>query len=125
MARPGRRAHPGRQFCRLLQPRARARWQCRRLLRLFISPGTVRCAPEQGPFPHGVLEDLVSWVEEGRVPEQLIAQDISKFDLTTVDLRGGANETAGRGRPLCLFSKTQTYVGGDADMVSSYRCTEP
>jgi hypothetical protein len=42
-----------------------------------------------------------------------------------VDLRGGANETAGRGRPLCLFSKTQTYVGGDADMVSSYRCTEP
>lgn len=92
--------------------------------RLFLSPGTVHCAPGQGPFPHGVLEDLVSWVEEGRAPEQLIAQNISNWDPTTGNLRGSANETAGRGRPLCLFPKVQTFVGGDADLISSYRCVE-
>jgi hypothetical protein len=92
---------------------------------LFLSPGTIHCAPRQGPFPHGVLDDLIRWVEEGRVPEQLIAQNVTHFNGATGDLRVGANETAGCGGPLCLFPKVQMYVSGDTDLVSSYRCTEP
>jgi pimeloyl-ACP methyl ester carboxylesterase len=93
--------------------------------RLFLSPGTAHCSPGQGPFPHGVLDDLVRWVEEGVAPEQLVAQDLTNIDPATGKLSGGENETAGRGRPLCLYPKTQRYIGGDADLVSSYRCAMP
>lgn len=93
--------------------------------RLFLSPGTTHCAPGQGPFPHGVLDDLVRWVEEGSAPEQLIAQNLTNIDPTTGNLSGSKNDTAGRGRPLCRYPRVQKYIGGDADMVSSYRCNMP
>jgi hypothetical protein len=93
--------------------------------RLFLSPGTAHCKPGQGPFPHGVLDDLIRWVEEGSAPEQLVAQNLTNVDPTTGDLSGNKNGTAGRGRPLCLYPKVQKYIGGDADLISSYRCIMP
>jgi hypothetical protein len=93
--------------------------------RLFLSPGTAHCKPGQGPFPHRVLDDLIRWVEEGSAPEQLVAQNLANVDPTTGDLSGNKNGTAGRGRPLCLYPKVQKYIGGDADLISSYRCIMP
>lgn len=93
--------------------------------RFFLSPGTAHCSPGQGPFPHGVLEDLIRWVEEGSAPEQLVAQNLTNVDPTTGDLSGSKNDTAGRGRPLCPYPRVQKYIGGDADLVSSYRCDTP
>jgi hypothetical protein len=91
-------------------------------LRLFLAPGTSHCFPGSGPFPSSVLQDLIDWVEEGVAPTQLTAHNISNIDPATGKLAGSANETAGRGRPLCPFPQTQQYVGGDPDMLSSFRC---
>jgi feruloyl esterase len=93
--------------------------------RLYLSPGTAHCSPGQGPFPHGVLDDLIRWVEEGSAPEQLIAQNLTSVDPTTGNLKGDRNETVGHGRPLCLYPRVQKYCGGDTDLVSSYQCVTP
>jgi feruloyl esterase len=76
-------------------------------------------------FPHGVLDDLIRWVEEGSAPEQLVAQNLTNVDPTTGDLSGDKDDTAGRGRRLCLYPKVQKYIGGDADLISFYRCAMP
>lgn len=93
--------------------------------RLFLSPGTAHCSPGQGPFPHGVLDNLIHWVEKGLAPDQLVAQNLTNIDPATGNLRDSKNDTAGRGRPLCRYPKAQRYVGGDADLVSSYECVMP
>lgn len=90
--------------------------------RLFLAPGTAHCFPGKGPFPTSVLQDLMKWVEQGTAPTQLSAHNVSNFDPATGKLAGSANETAGRGRPLCFLPQTQQYVGGDPDMLSSFRC---
>ena len=90
--------------------------------RLFLAPGTGHCIPGAGPFPSGVLQDLMAWVEKGIAPTQLTAQNISNIDPATGELAASANETAGRGRPLCPLPQIQQYVGGDPEMISSFRC---
>jgi feruloyl esterase len=90
--------------------------------RLFLAPGTTHCFPGAGPFPSSVLQDLIGWVEEGVAPSQLTAQNMSNIEPATGKLMGSANETAGRGRPLCPVPLIQQYVGGDPDMMSSFRC---
>lgn len=90
--------------------------------RLFLAPGTHHCAPGEGPFPGRVLTDLVDWVERGDAPTQLIAQNISDIDPATGELASG-NATQ-RGRPLCLYPLVQRYIGGDADLQSSFECVK-
>ena len=41
--------------------------------RLFLAPGVAHCSGGPGPQPTGVLDALVSWVEEGKAPETLTA----------------------------------------------------
>jgi hypothetical protein len=90
--------------------------------RLFLAPGTLHCSPGAGPFPSHVLEDLVSWVEEGIAPTQLVALNVTELDPVTGKLASG-NATL-RGRPLCLFPLVQQYIGGDPDLLSSFECVK-
>lgn len=92
--------------------------------RLFLAPGTEHCIPGSGPFPTHVLQDLMAWVEEGRVPELLVAQDVSALEPATGELKESLNGTEARGRLLCMVSKVQQYIGGGPDMLSSFRCVE-
>jgi pimeloyl-ACP methyl ester carboxylesterase len=93
--------------------------------RLFLAPGTLHCSPGAGPFPAHVLEDLVSWVEEGIAPTQLLALNVSELDPATgeVDVANG-NVNQQRGRPLCLYPLVQRYIGGAPDLLSSFECVK-
>ena len=91
--------------------------------RLFLAPGTQHCVPGNGHFPTNVLQDLIDWVEKGIAPEQLNTVNLTNVDPTTGMLMG--NQTTGRGRPICLYPKVQEYIGGDEDMMSSFRCVSP
>ena len=93
--------------------------------RLFLAPGTGHGWPGNGPFPYAVLDDLINWVEKGIAPDQLVAHDITRIDPATGKLKGSEAENAERGRPLCLHPRVQTYVSGDPDMLSSFRCVMP
>ncbi|KAF2647970.1 tannase and feruloyl esterase [Lophiostoma macrostomum CBS 122681] len=93
--------------------------------RLFLVPGVEHCFPGAGPYPVGTLDVLMDWVEKGVVPEQLIAQNLSNLDPATGQLSGSANETAGLGRPICLYPKRQVYLGGDPSKLASFECIEP
>jgi feruloyl esterase len=90
--------------------------------RLFMAPGTSHCFPGTGHFPSSVLQDLMKWVEKGTAPTQLTAHNVSDLDPVTGKLAGSMNETVGRGRPLCPLPQIQQYVGGDSDLLSSFRC---
>ncbi|THW75008.1 tannase and feruloyl esterase [Aureobasidium pullulans] len=91
--------------------------------RLFLAPGTQHCVPGNGHFPTNVLQDLIDWVEKGIAPDQLTTVNLTNVDPTTGMLMG--NQTTGRGRPICLYPKVQEYIGGDEDMMSSFRCVSP
>jgi feruloyl esterase len=66
---------------------------------------------------HDALLALMSWVEEGKAPSQIVA---TKFVNDTVSL--GVQ----RQRPLCLYPAQATYSGsGDVDVASSWECKLP
>ncbi|THY80058.1 tannase and feruloyl esterase [Aureobasidium pullulans] len=66
---------------------------------------------------------LIDWVEKGIAPDQLTTVNLTNVDPNTGMLMG--NQTTGRGRPICLYPKVQEYIGGDEDMMSSFRCVSP
>lgn len=75
--------------------------------RFFEAPGAAHCYGGQGPTPNGAFSQLVAWVEDGTVPETLVAVD-----------------TKGNTRGLCPFPTVQKYIGGNTtDPV--YQCSSP
>ncbi|KAL1304355.1 hypothetical protein AAFC00_000752 [Neodothiora populina] len=74
--------------------------------RLFTSPGVEHCGDGIGAMPDDILADLVNWVENGIAPETL----------------AGTFQEGSATRPLCQYPKMQVYLGGDADLASSFGC---
>jgi feruloyl esterase len=87
--------------------------------RLFLVPGMGHCAgvnsengvaspPANPPLLQGTqaYDALTKWVESGTPP--------STITVTTAD--------ATRSRPLCLYPKQLTYVGGDVNAAASFSC---
>lgn len=74
--------------------------------RLFMVPGMHHCGGGPGPNVFDPLTPLVSWVEEGAVPNSLLARHYDKNDL--------ANKVT-RTMPLCAYPSTALFAGGDAD----------
>ncbi|MCJ1410742.1 hypothetical protein MMC19_004828 [Ptychographa xylographoides] len=62
---------------------------------------------------HDALLALMQWVEEGVAPERIVA---TKFVNDTVSLG------VVRQRPLCVYPKISTYVGGNANVASNFVC---
>ena len=77
--------------------------------RLYLAPGTTHCGAGTGPYPNDSLEVLVEWVEQGVAPDTLTASAVN-------------NEGQKVERELCLYPKEQTFVGGDPDVSSSFKC---
>jgi feruloyl esterase len=83
-------------------------------MRLFMAPGVAHCAGGSGPQPTGQLDALVSWVEQGRAPDMLVAE--------SRDPQGQLLRT----RPLCPFPKVAVYQGrGSSDDARSFKCAAP
>jgi hypothetical protein len=77
--------------------------------RLFRAPGVAHCGGGTGPQPQNLFGALVSWVEGGVAPAQILAS-------TTA---GGV----ARSRPLCPYPQTAIYNGsGSTDDAASFHC---
>lgn len=77
--------------------------------RYFEAPGVNHCFGGAGPRPDDgeTLSALMAWVENGTVPETLMARSEA----------GG-----GTVRELCLYPRTLAYVGGEPEKVESWTC---
>ena len=80
--------------------------------RLFLAPGVAHCSGGPGPQPTGVLDALVSWVEEGKAPETLTA------------IRRDQSGAVTRSRPLCQYPLVARYRGtGSTDDARNFVCS--
>ncbi len=84
--------------------------------RLFMAPGMLHCGG--GPGPNVVsgpaLMALVAWVEQGDVPDRLVAAKHASDDPASPVVRT---------RPLCAFPKVAEWDGkGERDKAESWRC---
>jgi feruloyl esterase len=80
--------------------------------RFYLAPGVSHCAGGPGPQPTGVLDALLSWVEDGKSPETLTA--------TRRDQSGAVT----RSRPLCHYPLVAKYKGtGSSDDASNFVCS--
>ena len=81
-------------------------------LRLFMAPGVGHCGGGTGPAPTGQMEALLSWVEDGKAPESLLASRPAQG--------GGTPRT----RPLCLYPLVARYKGnGSTDDAANFVCS--
>lgn len=80
--------------------------------RYFESPGFHHCFGGPGFTPKNMFNDLVSWVEEGTVPETLMG--------TTVDPNVESYQ-----RPLCPYPRVARYDGtGDIKDPKNFHCAD-
>jgi feruloyl esterase len=81
--------------------------------RLFVAPGMAHCGGGEGPNEFDKVGALEQWVEQGRIPNALIA----------------THRTAGkvdRTRPLCPYPQVARYKGtGSIDEAASFECVKP
>jgi len=100
----------------------------KKFYRLFLVPGMTHGlgngTPNPNanpPLPGGVgasgttqlYDVLTEWVEKGRAPTRI---DISSAVTTTFPVA--------KSRPICVYPKKATYVGGDINVASSYVCAD-
>jgi hypothetical protein len=77
--------------------------------RLFMAPGVGHCGGGVGPQPQGMFEALVSWVEQGKAPEKILASKTS----------AGVTQT----RPLCPYPAFARWNGqGSTDDAANFVC---
>ena len=79
--------------------------------RLFFAPGVNHCGAGYGPIPGAAFQQLVSWVENGTVPNVLAAQ--------FVDVEGDVVN-----HDICKYPLVSKYIGGDAKAAGSYVCAK-
>jgi len=87
--------------------------QTQDFFRYFLIPGMGHCSGGPGlqGFSRNILTDMVSWVERGKAPEQLLASGIA---CCGIDLSVRFE------RPVFPYPKFPKYVGGDVNAASSY-----
>ncbi|HWJ70720.1 MAG TPA: DUF6351 family protein [Sphingobium sp.] len=78
--------------------------------RLYMVPGMLHCGGGNSFEQFDLLSKIVDWVEQGKAPEEVIAQR-----------RPPSTET----RPLCPFPSHAEYVGGDTKVAGSFSCKRP
>jgi feruloyl esterase len=77
----------------------------RAFTRLFLFPGLYHCAGGDGPSDFDILTPLMTWVESGEAPEEIVAS------------RG----TAARSRPVFAYPQVAHYDGhGPVDAAASF-----
>lgn len=80
--------------------------------RLFLAPGLDHCFGGAGAYPAGTFDAMRDWVENGTVPEILMA-------TSSPDALGNSIT-----RPLCPYPKKQVYNGkGDSTTGEGFYCS--
>lgn len=78
--------------------------------RLFMVPGMAHCGGGDGTATFDMLSALTQWVEQNKVPEQIVASRVE----------GGKTV---RTRPLCSYPATAQYKGsGSTDDAANFTC---
>jgi feruloyl esterase len=97
-------------------------------VRLYMVPGMLHCgggpgatligggAGVRGDAKHDVLTALEEWVEAGKGPGDIVAAKFVDDDWS---------KGIGMTRPVCVYPKVVTYVGGDAKDAKSFSCVAP
>jgi feruloyl esterase len=76
-------------------------------------PGMAHCSGGEGPDTFDQISVMEQWVEQGKVPEAIVASHASggKIDRT---------------RPICAYPQTAHYNGtGSIDEASNFTCRAP
>jgi len=77
--------------------------------RYYHAPGVGHCGGGEGPSPVSIFDNLVSWVEDNKAPDSILAK--------------GGSLNPQRTRPLCAWPKTAVYNGtGSTDDAANYTC---
>lgn len=82
--------------------------------RLFEAPGLGHCYGGNGFYPSTIFEELVNWVENGQVPDRLLAKPAAT-----------ATGQTGKRRILCPYPQYAKYDGtGNQNSSESYQCVD-
>jgi feruloyl esterase len=82
-------------------------------VRLFMVPGMGHCGGGEGPNTFDMMTALEPWVEQGRVPERIVASRVTAGKVE-------------RTRPLCAYPQVARYSGtGSIDDADSFACKAP
>jgi feruloyl esterase len=85
----------------------------REFFKLYMMPGVFHCNGGVGPACFDPLARVISWVEKGKAPEAIVAQQVE----------GGK---VSRTRPLCPYPQAARYQGqGSPDDAANFRCAAP
>lgn len=91
--------------------------------RFFRVPGMGHCAGGPATDQFDMLDALVSWVEQGREPEMVLATARGPGNAGGVNAEVPSNWAPDRTRPLCPYPKVARYKGtGSLDQASSFAC---
>lgn len=83
-------------------------------VRLFMAPGMAHCGYGEGPNTFDGVGVLAQWVEQAKVPDQIIASH---------ELPDGSVD---RTRPLCPYPRVARYSGtGSIDDATNFVCKVP
>jgi feruloyl esterase len=70
-----------------------------------------------------MLTPLVKWVEQGMVPDSVVATARGAGNAGGVNAELPKDWTANRSRPLCAYPKTATYNGsGNVEDAANFSC---
>ena len=82
-------------------------------IRLFMVPGMGHCGGGEGPNTFDMMAALEPWVEQGVIPERVVAAHRSE-------------DKVDRTRPLCAYPQVARYVGtGGIDDAANFVCQMP
>ena len=73
-------------------------------VRLFMAPGMSHCGGGDGPSKFEAIPSLEQWLEKGKAPDQIIAEQFVSNGLLA---RGAKPKT----RPLCPYPQVAKYTG--------------
>jgi Tannase and feruloyl esterase len=97
-------------------------------MRVFLYPGVDHCGGGVGPQPGNVndgplFDALVSWVEKGIPPDQVLATQYPPLDPGVRPAIGPEQRRVFGHRPVCPYPQTSIYNGsGDTHDAKSFRC---
>jgi feruloyl esterase len=84
--------------------------------RLFIMPGVMHGGGGRGPNVVPFLDAIIAWVEDGKVPDQLIA---------TKYVDNNPSKRVERTRPICPYPEIAKWdEKGEKSNASSFQCTK-
>jgi hypothetical protein len=91
--------------------------------RFYRVPGMAHCAGGPATDQFDMLTPLVAWVEQGQVPEAVVATARGAGNVVAVNADLPAGWSASRTRPLCPYPQVARYNGsGDVEAAASFSC---